>query len=176
MIKRYFCLAIVGLILLGCKPEAELPPTPQLKTVTLTNSIKIARGQTVYVPVYSHIYSISRSQKMDLSVTLSVRNTDQSHPMIITSVFYHDTNGKLIRKYLEQPVELRPLASTYFFVDQADTGGGAGASFLVEWVAQQKVTDPVIETVMINTMGNQGISFVSEGRVIKRREASTSSK
>jgi hypothetical protein len=176
MIKRYFCLAVIGLILIGCKQEVELPPTPQLKTVTLTNSVKIARGQTVYVPVYSHIYSVSSSQRMDLSATLSVRNTDQTYPIIITSVLYHDTNGKLIRKYLEQPVELRPLASTYFVVDQADTGGGAGASFLVEWVAQQKVTDPVIETVMINTMGNQGISFVSEGRVIKRRGASSSLK
>jgi hypothetical protein len=176
MLKRYLCLAVVGLFLLSCTREIEAPPTPQLKTVTLTDAVKIARGQTVYVPVYSHIYSVSKSQKMDLSATLSLRNTDQTYPIIITSVLYHDTNGQLLRKYLEKPVELRPLASAEFVVDQADTGGGVGASFLVEWVAQQEVTDPVIETVMINTMGNQGISFVSPGRVVKRRGANTQSK
>ncbi|MCU0549286.1 MAG: DUF3124 domain-containing protein [Leptolyngbya sp. Prado105] len=176
MIKPYFYIVVLGCILLGCTQEIEPPPKSQLKPITLTNAVKIARGQTVYVPVYSHIYSVSKSQKMDLSATLSVRNTDQAHPIIITSVLYHDTNGKLLRKYLEQSVELRPFASTEFVVDQADTGGGVGASFLVEWVAQHKVSDPVIETVMINTMGNQGISFVSQGRVVKRREGNPASK
>lgn len=173
--KRYFHLIAASLLLLGCtQSKPAQPPTPQLKTVTLDNSIKITRGQTVYVPVYSHIYSVNQNQKMDLAVTLSLRNTDLTRPIIIASVLYYDTNGALIRKYLEQPVELSPLASAEFVVNQSDTAGGAGANFVVEWVAQQQVTDPVIEAVMINTMGNQGISFVSQGRVIKSRGSNRS--
>jgi hypothetical protein len=107
---------------------------------------------------------------MDLTATLSVRNTDMTNPIIIAAVNYYDTDGKLVRKDLAQPVELRPLAATSFIVDQEDTSGGSGASYLVEWVAQKEVSNPVIEAVMIHTGGNQGVSFVSPGRVIKTRQ------
>jgi hypothetical protein len=70
---------------------------------------------------------------------------------------------------LEQPVELGPLASASFVVNQEDTSGGSGAAFVVEWVARQQISAPVIEGVMINTAGNQGLSFISPGRVIKSR-------
>jgi hypothetical protein len=111
-----------------------------------------------------------QTRTTDLTATLSVRNTDLTHPIIISSANYYDTNGKLVRKYLEQPVELGALAATDFVINQEDTKGGSGASFIVEWVAQQPVSTPVIEAIMINTSGNQGLSFVSPGRVIKSRQ------
>jgi spore germination protein YaaH len=158
------------LLLPACTP-AQPPPKPaiQLKTVTLDNTVKIVAGQTVYVPIYSHIYTWEQSRTMNLTATLSVRNIDLASPMIIASVNYYDDNGKLIRNYLEQPVELGPLASASFVVNQEDTSGGSGAAFVVEWVARQQISAPVIEGVMINTAGNQGLSFISPGRVIKSR-------
>lgn len=167
--KQYLGL-IVAISLTACAPSqpAQAPAT-QLKPVTLDNTVKIITGQTVYVPIYSHIYTVEQNRTMNLTATLSVRNTDLTHPLIVSSVNYYDTNGKLVRKYLEQPVELRPMAATNFVVNQEDVSGGAGAAFIVEWVAQQQVSAPVIEAVMINTGGNQGLSFVSPGRVIKTR-------
>jgi hypothetical protein len=168
--KRYLCgyLTIIALSLAGCtelrSPQEIAEP---LKAVVLDDKVTIVAGQTVYVPIYSHIYTVERSRTWDLTATLSIRNTDLTHPIIITSVSYYGTNGTLIRKYLEQPVELNPLAATDFVVDQADASGGVGAAFVVEWVTQEQVSMPVIEAVMINTVGNQGISFVSPGRVIK---------
>lgn len=106
---------------------------------------------------------------MELTTTLSLRNTDQTNPIILTVVTYHDSNGKLVHNYLEKPVELGPLASTSFVVDQADTRGGSGAAFVVEWVTQKEVSMPVVEAVMINAGGNQGIALISPGRVIKSR-------
>lgn len=170
--KRYLCSYIVPLLVLltGCTaPEKPIEPATQLKTVTLDNRVKIIGGQTVYVPIYSHIYIWERGRTMELTSTLSVRNTDLTHPIIIASVNYYDSNGKLVRKYLKQPVELPRLASTNFIVDQEDTTGGAGASFIVEWVTQKQVSLPVIEAVMINASGNQGVSLLSPGRVIKTR-------
>lgn len=170
--KRYLCSYIVPLLVLltACTaPEKPIEPVTQLKAVTLDNRVKIIGGQTVYVPIYSHIYIWERGRTMELTSTLSVRNTDLTHPIIIASVNYYDSNGKLVRKYLKQPVELPRLASTNFIVDQEDTSGGAGASFIVEWVTQKPVSDPVIEAVMINASGNQGVSLVSPGRVIKTR-------
>jgi len=124
-------------------------------------------GQTIYVPVYSHIYYENQKKVLYLSATLSIRNTDLSNPIIITSVRYYDTGGKLIKQYLEDPVELRSLASTDFVVERTDTSGGLGANFIVDWIARKEVSEPVVEAVMISAVSSQGISFVSPGRVIK---------
>lgn len=54
------------------------------------------------------------------------------------------------------------------FIAANDTSGGAGANFIVEWVAEKTVYEPVVEAVMINTSSSQGISFVSPARVLKQ--------
>lgn len=161
---------LLAVLLTACtSSETPAKLAPPLKAVALDSTVKIVAGQTVYVPIYSHIYTWERSRTINLTATLSVRNTDLNHPIILASVNYYDGNGEPIRQYLEQPVELRPLAATSFLVAQEDTSGGSGAAFVVEWVTQQEVSVPVVEAVMINTSGNQGISFVSPGRVIKSR-------
>ncbi len=168
--KPYLSFFWLVLVLGGCtSPQALTPAPPPLKTVTLDSTVKIAAGQTVYVPAYSQIYTVEQRRSIDLTTTLSLRNTDLTQPMILASVNYFNSSGALVRKYLEQPVELNPLAATEFVVDQQDESGGTGAAFVVEWVAQTPVSAPVIETVMIHTLGNQGLSFVSQGRVIKSR-------
>jgi len=169
--KRYLYCHLIAMLtsLVACtsSPPPQKPAAAPLQVVTLDSTVKIVTGQTVYVPIYSHIYTVDRNRTWDLTATLSVRNTDLTNSIIVSSVNYYDTNGKLIRKYLEQPVGLNSLASTDFVVNQDDASGGAGAAFIVEWVAQKEVSAPVIEAVMINTVGNQGISFVTNGRVIK---------
>ncbi len=151
------------------KPPVELGTS--LETVTLDGKAKFVAGQTVYVPIYSHIYTWEPSRTMNLTATLSIRNTDLNHPVILSTVKYYDSKGKLVRNYLAQPGKLGPLASTNFVVNQEDTTGGSGPAFIVEWVAQQQVSEPVIEAIMISAAGNQGISFVSPGRVIRHLPA-----
>lgn len=162
---------MAGLLAIGltaCTPtEPPKDPSASLQTVTLDSTVKPVAGQTVYVPIYSSVYTWDRQRTIELTATLSVRNTDANHKIILSSVNYYDDRGKLIRQYLEQPVELEAFATTNFVVNQQDTSGGAGAAFVVEWVAQTQVSNPVIEAVLINTSGNQGISLVSHGRVIK---------
>jgi len=168
---RPLVISIVLASLVACtEPSTTQVPSPQAKPVTLDDTVTIVAGQTVYVPIYSHIYTWEQNRRMNLTATLSVRNTDLNHPLIIASVDYYDTNGTLVRSYLEQPVELGPISSQEFVVEQEDVSGGSGATFLVEWVAQMPVSTPVIEAVMINAGGNQGISFISPGRVIKTIE------
>lgn len=176
-VKERLCFAgVIGAIALAsCSTQTHLSNLfstqkweAQLQAVSL-NQDNIVMGQTIYVPIYSHIYHYnSRDHVMNLSATLSVRNTDSNNPIIITSVRYYDTNGQLVRQDVERPVALKPLASTSFFVAAEDTSGGAGASFMVEWVAEKTVSDPVIEAVMINTSGGQSISFISSGKVVKQ--------
>lgn len=175
--KHYLCFAgVIGAIALAaCSTQTNLSNQlsiqnreTQLQTVSL-NEEKIVMGQTVYVPIYSHIYDYNnQGQVINLSATLSVRNTDSISPIIITAVSYYDTAGQLIRQDVKRPAALNPLASASFFVAADDTSGGSGANFMVEWVAEKPVSDPVIEAVMINTSGGQGISFVSPGKVVKQ--------
>lgn len=129
--------------------------------------IKLCKGQTVYVPAYSHIYHGDRERHLYLSVTLSVRNTDPDHPISITQVSYNDSTGKRIKNYLGKKTRLGPFASIRFVVKESDKSGGSGASFIVKWTSDRKVTQPIIETIMISTSSQQGVSFSSRGQVIK---------
>ncbi len=128
----------------------------------------LSSGQSVYVPVYSHIYSGDREHPFYLAVTLSIRNADPQKTITVLLVDYHDSKGKLVRRYLENPMDLAPLASTHYVIKESDKRGGSGASFIVKWKSDVKVNAPVIESVMIGTKTQQGISFTSRGRVIQQ--------
>lgn len=129
----------------------------------------LAVGQVVYVPVYSEIYDLSPSRPFQLTATLSLRNTDPAAAIFIETVDYYDSSGTLVTAYLSQPLELGPLASTAIVVESSNTLGGSGANFLVTWRAATSVSSPVIEAVMMSTASQQGISFISPGRVIAER-------
>lgn len=126
-------------------------------------------NQTVYIPVYSHIYAEDRYRDRPflLTATLSIRNTDPGKPITLKSVNYYDSQGVLLQQYLDKPLTIASLGSTYFVVRESESQGGSGAKFLVEWEAPSPVIEPIIESVMIGTKMQQGISFISTGRVIK---------
>ncbi len=128
---------------------------------------QLSRGQTVYVPVYSHIYTGDQERPFNLTATLSIRNTDPGSPITVTEVNYYGSDGKLLKRYIDKPVTLGGLSSTRYVVKESDTAGGSGASFVVKWKSDGDVNTPVIESVMISARSQQGISFVSPGRVIE---------
>jgi len=171
------------LVLTSCTPrKAEQQAASQSAPVSAQSTISTegdgnqVAGQTIYVPIYSHIYMRDKSRVINLAATLSIRNTDAQNPIRINSARYYDTNGALVREYVKEPLRLAPMASTDFVVAEDDTSGGVGANFIVEWSAGIEVTAPVVEAVMINTASQQGISFVSAGRVIKDRAPRTAGK
>ncbi|MBW1859178.1 MAG: DUF3124 domain-containing protein [Deltaproteobacteria bacterium] len=127
----------------------------------------LSKGQTIYIPVYSHVYHGHKQHPFNLTASLSIRNVEPTASITITSVRYHDSTGKLLKSYLEKPVRLGPLASTHYTVKESDMAGGFGANFLVKWMSDSNVNKPVIECVMISTAGQQGISFLTIGRAIE---------
>jgi hypothetical protein len=132
-----------------------------------TDGFRISKGQMVYVPAYSNVFSGPRALPLNLSIILSIRNTDPGATITITATDYYDTNGKMLRNYRPKPHTLGPLASTHLYLEERDVAGGVGASFIVRWEAARAVNEPVIECVMIGATSGQGISFVSPGKVIK---------
>ena len=124
---------------------------------------KRSQGQTLYVPVYSHIYSGDRERPIYLAVTVSIRNIDPSESIQVTAVDYYDSKGKQIRRFLEKPITLAPMASTRYVIQESDKSGGSGANFLVSWQSQAPVNPPLTEGIMISTASQLGISFSTRG-------------
>ena len=156
-LKRLVTIIFFWLLVLSCfltAPAAATPPA-------------LSQGQLVYVPVYSHIFFGDRQQSFNLSVTLSLRNTDLTNPIEITSVRYYDEKGKLVKDFAPPAITIAPLASTRFYVKESDVSAGSEAFFLVRWQAPQKVNPPIIEGLMVGTSFGQGISFTAPGRVLE---------
>jgi Protein of unknown function (DUF3124) len=126
-----------------------------------------SKGQLIYVPVYSQIFFGDRQQAFNLSVTLSLRNTDLANPIEITSVRYYDEKGKLVKDYVPPPLTIEPLAAARFYIKQSDTAAGSEACFLVRWQSPQKLSPPVVEGLMVGTSFGQGISFTAPGRILQ---------
>ncbi len=186
MKKSVICtLLIIYTFLVGCQDKNLLDssqieqisdnfPPVNTEIINLTNDFKPVTGQTIYVPVYSHVYFLNQGRIFNLTATINFQNTDPEYPIILKSIKYYDTKGNLLEDYLSNPVKLNPFASTDFYIDQVDIRGGVGANFLIEWVADNQVSEPIAESVMIGASGTQGISFLSQGRVIKEFKPSNS--
>ena len=129
---------------------------------------ELSKGQTLYVPAYSHIYIGHKGTPYMLAVTLSIRNIDPKSPLTLTAVDYHDTEGRLIKKNLTESVTLKPMASTRFVIPAPDKTGGSGANFIVKWSSKEKMNPPVVESIMIGTQSQQGISFTSRAEEIRQ--------
>jgi hypothetical protein len=150
-----FSLALIMMFALGSVGQAG-------------EDIRLVSGQTVYVPIYTHIYSGLKGRPFDLAATLSIRNTDPKHSITIVSVEFYDTEGKLIENYIDTPLQLGVLASARYVIKEGEKkSGGSGANFMVTWKSETGVNPPIIEAIMIGAKSGQGISFVSRGQVIK---------
>ena len=126
----------------------------------------LSNGQLVYVPAYSHIYSGDKEKPFHLTVTLSIRNIDPNNPIKITLVDYYETQGKLLKRYIDEPKILNPLESLRYVIPEKDKSGGSGANFMVRWQSDKPVNPPIIESVMIGTQQQQGVSFTSRGQEV----------
>jgi hypothetical protein len=152
--KSYFLLML--LLVLGQAP-----------TLSATEPLPLTTGQMVYIPAYSHIYHGNKETPLLLSVTLSIRNVDPNNSLTVTAVNYHETQGPLVKQFIKEALILGPLGSERFVVPQKDNTGGSGANFIVEWRSEKPINPPIIESVMIGTQSQLGISFTSRGQAIQ---------
>lgn len=155
---QVFILALLFCLICVVAPTSSWSASPEFR---------LSKGQTLYVPVYSNVFSGPKSRAFPLSTTLSIRSTDLSASFRVTSIDYYDTTGKLLRHYLQKPVPVGPLASIYVHLDEKDVAGGFGANFIVRWEADRVINAAIIECIMIGATSGQGISFVSPGQEIK---------
>jgi hypothetical protein len=169
--------ALFGVAMLACSEAAQerqalaqAAAAPALLVSDLPTSDLAGRApgvRIVYVPAYSRIF-LGHERAVELGVSLSIRNTDDRHPIELTSIRYYDSRGDLVEDYLDGvSVELATMATATQPVAMIDRRGGEGANFIVEWTSKVPASDPIVEAVMISS-GLEGISFVSRGSEVQR--------
>lgn len=128
----------------------------------------IAKGEYVYVPVYSSIYFKDSTKVYNLSATLSIRNIDTTNEIYVKEINYNNSRGENVKRFLKKNIKVKPLETFDLVIDEDDTTGGIGANFIVKWVSKQDIQSPIIESVMISIRQGVGLSFTENGRVIKK--------
>lgn len=139
--------------------------------VGLADDIPLSRGQTLYLPIYSHLWygdikGKNPALQHPLSILISIRNTDPKRRIRVSSARYYDTQGKLVREYFSTPRTLPPLGTIELFVQRSDMSGGSGANFILNWEAVQPVNVPIVEGVHVDILGNRTLSFLTTARPI----------
>jgi Protein of unknown function (DUF3124) len=129
--------------------------------------LALSKGQTIYVPIYSHVYGGDRESPFYLTTMLSIRNTDPGRTITVLSADYYDSDGKLLSRHAASPAAVGPIGSIRYVIKESDKAGGSGASFVVKWKSDQPVNPPIVESIMIGTRNQQGVSFTSRGQVIE---------
>ncbi|MCF8359752.1 MAG: DUF3124 domain-containing protein [Prolixibacteraceae bacterium] len=170
-LNQTFLMLLLALLVYGCAPAGnnDSKKTHPSHAYKKTDSLPALNySETLYLPVYSDIYHIDGTRRFALTTTLSVRNTSFSDSAYILKTDYYDSYGKLMKSYIKQPILLTPLESIEFVVEGTENNGGAGANFIVEWGAGKYADQILVQSVMIGTTEKQGISFLSDAKVIER--------
>lgn len=166
--KNLLVCGVITLLFLSCKNETKYEYLiPDWTTRKIERKIDSLNSHRTYLPLYAQIYQRSQDIKVDLTVTVSIRNTDVHNRIFLKSIDYYNTQGKLIRKYLDWPVFVNPCETIEIILPSNDNEGGTGANFDFEWLAPQTSSTPVFESIMISTQGQQGIAFTCRGVDIK---------
>ncbi len=130
--------------------------------------------QVLYLPIYSHIYygEVGKDGKPEqrlLSAHVSIRNTDPRNSIRVLYARYYDTDGKLIRNYIPNPVTVPPMGTTELFVPRSDASGGSGANFAIGWKAVANASPPLVEAVHVAMEVSRSLIFTTTGRPIQSR-------
>ncbi|WP_371814994.1 DUF3124 domain-containing protein [Bradyrhizobium sp. CCBAU 51753] len=136
-------------------------------SLTAMPSENLAASGAFYVPVYSSVTMSQGKLRADFSATLSVHNASETKPLVLKRIAYFDTSGKMVESYLKSPVALKPFATIEIFIATADTRGGTGANFVVDWAAAGEIAEPVVEALMVGSVGPGHYAFITQGRPIR---------
>lgn len=131
--------------------------------------VKKVSGQVLYLPVYSNMPYQIDTLKFDMSAFVAIHNTDLFSKIRLTQVLYFNQSGKLVYNFLEKGnISIDPLATKDFYIPYEDQSG-TGANFLVEWVADSLVNEPLFEAVTLCLKPNNTVAVLSQGKILSEK-------
>lgn len=135
---------------------------------------ELSQGQTLYLPIYSHIWHGDKvgddkhPVKTLVSALVSIRNTSLTTPIRVISARYYSTDGRLLREYLPKTAEVGVMGTLELFVERKEAEGGSGANFVIQWDAKVQTNPPVVEAVHADIKGGgPALSFITTARPIR---------
>lgn len=171
-------LIIILLITVGsCKNRSEkhtplnapMNFNPSVLGTGMTPKKKVS-GQVLYLPVYSNMPYQIDTVKFDMSAFLAIHNTDLFSKIHLTQILYFNQDGNLVYDFLKQgKLSIDPLATKDFYIPYEDQSG-TGANFLVEWVADSLVNEPLFEAVTLCLKPNNTVAVLSQGKILSEKQ------
>jgi hypothetical protein len=147
---------------------SDNPFTSFTKSLTaVPDPTSLRNSGDFYVPVFSSIRMETGKTRLDLAITLSIHNSSETMPLVLNRIDYFDTAGALVQRYIPHAVALRPFGTVEIFISRDDIRGGSGANFIVSWAATDPIAEPIIEAVMIGSVGTNSFSFTTRGQAIR---------
>ena len=134
---------------------------------------ELSTGQTLYLPVYSKIWHGDRIEGQHpvdrlVSALVSVRNTSLKTPIKIISARYYNTDGKLLKEYLDKPVVVNAMGTLELFVERKESDGGSGANFILQWDSAVPTNPQVVEAIHADIRtGQQAFVFITTAHPIQ---------
>jgi len=108
------------------------------------------------------------SHSFEAKPTIFIHNTDQNNTINIVRIDFYNTDGKLVEKYLQQPRKLNANSATRINVKELLKGEeGSGAHFIIQWQAENKVVEPLVQTWFVGAVGTRVYSYTSPARIIQ---------
>ena len=167
MMKRFLSVFLIVMLFTSCREEVEMssvnPVNWKNRSVGMPLNDSLLQGAS-YLSVYSQIYSKTEHIVLDLTATISMRNTSRTDTVFIHKAEYFDTRGNSIRTYFNETIYIAPMETVEIIIDEHDKEGGTGANFLFDWAKKRHANAPCFEAVMISTSGQQGLSFTTQGK------------
>ena len=175
MKKMFYQISSVLIIFVLCfhscvpekKNEKPIPTFDWSDKKTVLNPADSLRHGTSYLSVYSQIYSYTEHTSLDLTATVSIRNTSETDSIYLLKANYYDTEGNAIQSYINEPISLKSMETLEIVIAEFDKKGGTGANFIFDWATKPSTSEPIFEAVMISTYGQQGLSFMTHGKRIE---------
>lgn len=168
--KIKFLIIFLVVLISACDEKEEIisinPENWSKRSIELSLKDSLEFGKS-YLSVYSQIYSITEHKTHNLTSMISMRNTSESDTIYLLRAEYYDTQGKSVRKYFDSPIYLAPMETSEIIIEEIDISGGTGSNFIFEWKIPKNCPEPLFEGIMNSTMGQQGLSFITQAKRIK---------
>jgi hypothetical protein len=132
-------------------------------------AVELSTGYTIYVPIYRSFYQIYGSSRdsYNLTSTVCLHNTDPKQAIKVLSIDYYDSSGKLVKKYIDAPLTIKPWNSKEITIQPRTEAEDFGANLIVHWKSDQPANPPIVEVLMTGQFLNRGVSFMTRGVEIK---------
>lgn len=130
----------------------------------------VCKGQTLYVPIYSHMLGGGASGSNALAGTLYIRNVDPLGAITVTAIESYDHDGRRGRSIGARPLNLEPLQIEEYVLPPEITKGGTATSLLLRWNASAPVNAPIVECVMANAKTGQVLFVVRAQELVDTRK------